>query len=79
MAVSVASVVGDSLFGGGKRRGFAASNALDCDSDLPDDPVLFVRKMLAASWSRWRAFAGQLLSWKWWLARLAFDVDLRPS
>ena len=26
-----------------------------------------------------RVLAGQLLSWKWWLARVAFDVDLRPS
>jgi hypothetical protein len=34
---------------------FAASNALDCDADLPDDPVLFVRRMLAANCSRSRA------------------------
>ena len=42
-------VVGHSMFGGEKRRVFAASNALDCDSDLPDDPVPFVRKMLPAT------------------------------
>ena len=51
------------MFGGEKRRVFAASNALDCDSDLPDDPVPFVRKMLPANWSRSRVLAGQLLSW----------------
>ena len=67
------------MFGGEKRRVFAASNALDCDSDLPEDPVLFVRKMLPANRSRSRVLAGQLLSWKRWLARTAFDVDLRPS
>jgi hypothetical protein len=32
------------MFGGNNRRVFAASNALDSDSDLPDDPVRFVRK-----------------------------------
>ena len=67
------------MFGGEKRRVFAASNALDCDSDLPEDPVPFVRKMLPANRSRSRVLADQLLSWKWWLARVAFDVDLRPS
>jgi hypothetical protein len=48
------------MFGGEKRRVFAASNALDCDSDLPDDPVLFVRKMLAANSSRSCALAWPL-------------------
>ena len=48
-------VVGHSLFGAEKRRVFAASNALDCEADLPDDPVLFVRRMLAANCSRSRA------------------------
>jgi hypothetical protein len=48
------------MFGGEKRGVFAASNALDCDSDLPDDPVLFVRKMLAANCSRSRALAWPL-------------------
>src|SRR5438094_493549 len=62
-------VVGDSMFGGEKRRLFAESNVLDYDSDLPDDPVPFVRKMLPANWSRSRLPTGQLLSWKWWLAR----------
>ncbi|SRR6266511_2409953 len=33
-------------------------------SDLPDDPILFVRRLLAANWSRSRVLAGQLLSWK---------------
>jgi hypothetical protein len=46
------------MFGGEKRRVFAASNALDCDLGFPDDPVLFVRKMLAAHWSRSRVPAG---------------------
>ena len=55
-------VVGHSMFGGEKRRVFAASNALDCDSDLPEDPVPFVRKMLPANRSRSRVLAGQLLS-----------------
>ena len=65
------------MFGGEKRRVFAASNALDCDSDLPDDPVLFVRKMLPASWSR--CACGPVAVLEWWLVRVAFDVDLRPS
>ena len=42
------------MFGGENRRVFAASNALDGDSDLPEDPVPFVRKMLPANWSRSR-------------------------
>jgi hypothetical protein len=79
MAVTVAQGVGHSMFGGGKRRVFAASNAVDRDSDLPDDPVLFVRKMLAANCSRSRALPWPLVSRKWWCARVAFDVDLRPS
>jgi hypothetical protein len=52
------------MFGGEKRRVFAASNVLDCDPDLPDDPVLFVRTMLATNCSRSRALSGQLPSWK---------------
>ena len=55
-------VVGHSMFGGENRRVFAASNALDGDSDLPEDPVAFVRKMLPANWSRSRVLPGQLLS-----------------
>ena len=38
-----------SLFGGEKRRLFSASNALDSDSDCPEDPARFVRKMLPAN------------------------------
>jgi hypothetical protein len=53
-----------SMFGGEKRRVFVASNALDCDSDLPEDPVPFVRKMLPQNESRSREIAGLLLSWK---------------
>ena len=67
------------MFGDEKRRVFSASNVLDCDSDLPDDPVLFVRTMSATNWSRSRLLSGQLLSWKVCLARVVFDVDLRPS
>jgi hypothetical protein len=52
------------LFGGEKRRLFSASNALDCDSDCPEDPVRFVRKTLPANWSRSRVLPGQLLSRK---------------
>jgi hypothetical protein len=52
------------MFGGEKRRVFAASTALDCGSDLPEDSVPFVRKMLPASRSHSRALAGQFLSWK---------------
>jgi hypothetical protein len=52
------------MFGGEKRRAFAASNALDCDSDPPEDPVAFVRKMLPANWSCSRVLPGQLLSRK---------------
>ena len=62
------------MFGGEKRRVFAASNALDCDSDLPDDPVPFVRKMLPHNRSRSRVLAGQLLSWKRGACAYAFDV-----
>jgi hypothetical protein len=40
--------VGGGKFGGEKRRVFAASTTLDCDSDLPDNLVPFVQKMLAA-------------------------------
>jgi uridine phosphorylase len=67
------------MFGGEKRRVFAASNALDCDSDLPEDPVAFVRKILPGDRSRSRVLAGQLLSWKMVARARAFDVDLRPS
>jgi len=42
-------VVEHSMFGGEKLRVLAASNVLGCDPDLPDDPVLFVRKMLPAN------------------------------
>ena len=35
------------MFGGEKRRVFTAFNALDCDADLPEDPVSVVRKMVA--------------------------------
>jgi hypothetical protein len=66
-------------FGGEKRRVFVVSDALDYDPDLPDDPVPFVRKMLPANWSSSRVLAGQFLFWKRWLARAAFDIDLRPS
>jgi hypothetical protein len=52
------------MFGGEKRRVFAGSNVLDCDSDLPDDPIPFVRTMSAANWSRSHVLPGQLLSWK---------------
>ena len=55
------------MFGGEKRRVFAASTALDCDPDLPDDPVPFVRKMLAANRSRSRALAWAVPSRKSWL------------
>jgi hypothetical protein len=65
-------VVGDSMFGGEKRRVFPASNALDGSPNLPDDRVPLVRKVLPANWSRSRLLAGQLLSWKWWLARTAW-------
>ena len=64
------------MFGGEKRRVFSASNALDCDSDLPDDPVLFVRKMSATSWSRRACLPASCCPER--LARVAFDVDLRP-
>jgi hypothetical protein len=50
------------MFGGEKRRVFSASNVLDCDSHLPDDPVLFVRTMSATNWSRSPVLSGQLLS-----------------
>jgi len=35
------------MFDGEKRRVFAASNALDCDSDLPGNPVRFVPENVA--------------------------------
>jgi hypothetical protein len=35
------------MFDGEKRRVFAASNALDCDSDLPDNPARFVPENVA--------------------------------
>jgi hypothetical protein len=35
------------MFDGEKRRVFAASNALDCESDLPDNPVRFVPENVA--------------------------------
>ena len=68
------------MFGGEKRRVFAASNALDCDSDLPEDLVPFVRKMLPATRSRSRA-ACRPVAVPEMVARerVAFDVDLRPS
>jgi hypothetical protein len=72
-------VVRHSMFGGEKRCVFAAFGRARCDPDLPEDPVPFVRKILPANRSRSRPLAGQLLSRKWWLARAAFDVDLRPS
>jgi hypothetical protein len=52
------------MFGGEKRHVFSASNVLGCDPDLPDDPVLFVRTMLATNSSRSRVFSDQLRSWK---------------
>jgi hypothetical protein len=55
-------VVEHSMFGGEKRRVFSASNVLDCDSHLPDDPVLFVRTTSATNWSRSPVLSGQLLS-----------------
>jgi hypothetical protein len=56
--------VGGGRFGGEKRRVFGASTALDCDPDLPDHSVPFVRKMLVANRSRSRALAWAVLSWK---------------
>jgi hypothetical protein len=68
------------MFDGEKRRVFAASNAPDCDPDLPDNPVRFVLENVARNQVTFGAcFAGQLLSWKLWHARVAFDVHLRPS
>ena len=54
-------VVVHSMFGGEKRRLSSASNALDCDSDRPEDPVRFVRTMLPANWSRSRVLPWQVL------------------
>ena len=54
-------VVEHSMFGDEKRRVFAATNVIDCAPDLPDDPVLFVRKMLVTNWSRSRVLSDQLL------------------
>jgi hypothetical protein len=67
------------MFGGEKRRVFAASNVIDCDPDLPDDPVLFVRKMSATNWSRSRLPSGQLLSWKGVPRARRIRCQLRPS
>lgn len=47
MAVYVASSCRDSMFDAQKRRVFTVSNALDCGSDLPDNPVRFVRDNVA--------------------------------
>jgi hypothetical protein len=67
------------MFGGEKRRVFDASDALDCDPDLPEEPVPLVRKMLPATRSHSARAAGQLLSWKIVARARCFDVDLRPS
>ena len=56
MAVSVASSCRHSMFDAEKRRVFAASNALDCGSDLPDNPVRFVRENVARSQVTFRAW-----------------------
>jgi hypothetical protein len=54
------------MFNGEKRRVFAASNALDCESDLPDNPVRFVPENVARKPGHIRRVrAGQLSSWKW--------------
>jgi len=47
MAVTVASGVEHRMCGGEKCRVFAASNALDRDSDLPENAVLFVLEKVA--------------------------------
>ena len=83
MAVTVASAVGHSIFGGEKRRVSVASNALDHEQDLPENPVRFFRKILPAIWagspSDSRVLAGQLLSWKMAACARPFDVELQPS
>jgi hypothetical protein len=59
--------VGGGKLGGEKRRVFAASSTLDCDPELPDNLVPFVRKMLAASRPRSRALAWAVSYGKSWL------------
>ena len=67
------------MFDGEKRRVFAASNALDCDSDLPDNPVRFVREDVARNQVTFGAcLPASCCPGKWWLARVAFDVHPRP-
>jgi hypothetical protein len=55
MAVYVASSCRHSMFDAEKRRVFAASNALDGGSDLPDNPVRFVRENVAHNQVTFRA------------------------
>jgi hypothetical protein len=52
------------MFDGEKRRVFAASNALDWDSDFRRIRFGFSRRMLPAATSHSRERAGQLSSWK---------------
>jgi hypothetical protein len=79
MAVSVASGFGGGKFDNEKRRVFAASTTLDCDPDLPDNLVPFVRKMLAANRSRVRALAWQFRPGNRALKRGAFRCWLAES
>ena len=68
------------MFGGEKRRVFAASNALDCDSDLPDNPVRFVPENVARNQVTFGACVPASCRLGNGGARaLQFDVDLRPS
>jgi hypothetical protein len=67
------------MFGGEERRVFAASYALDCDSDLPDDPVLFVREILLVNRSRSRVVGRPVAVRKLWRAHAAFDMDSPPG
>jgi hypothetical protein len=51
------------MFGGEKRRVFAAANALDCNSDLREDQVPFVRKMFRKTSHVRGVLAGSLRCW----------------
>ena len=56
-------VVGHSMFGAEKRRVFAASTGLDCDSDLPEDPARSSGKCYLQPGHIRRVRTGELLSW----------------
>ena len=68
-------VVGHSMFGGEKRRVFASSSAVDCDSDFPDNPVRFVPENVARNQVAFGAcVAASCRPENGGLARVAFDV-----